>query len=106
MREYDANPKIKICGSVPLRLCDHCSIYSRSSFNCFVVLPATVCLQVADLHGELLEFNERLHKQVSYYQYQVRRLREELVNLRGPVRSKQTKLGSRSSQGNRRQPRS
>ena len=32
-----------------------------------------------------LEFNERLHKQVSYYQFQVRRLREELVNLRGPV---------------------
>ena len=57
-------------------------------------------LQVADLHGELLEFNERLHKQVNYYQYQVRRLREELVNLRGPVRSAQTKLGSSSSQCN------
>lgn len=42
-------------------------------------------IQVADLHGELLEFNERLHKQVSYYQFQVRRLREELVNLRGPL---------------------
>lgn len=42
-------------------------------------------IQVADLHGELLEFNERLHKQVSCYQYQVRRLREELVNLRGPL---------------------
>ncbi|KAL9955431.1 hypothetical protein ACROYT_G036758 [Oculina patagonica] len=42
-------------------------------------------IQVADLHGELLEFNERLHKQVNYYQYQVRRLREELVNLRGPL---------------------
>lgn len=53
-------------------------------------------LQVADLHGELLEFNDRLHKQVNYYQYQVRRLREELVNLRGPVRSAQTKLSSSS----------
>lgn len=42
-------------------------------------------IQVADLHGELLEFNERLHKQVNYYQFQVRRLREELVNLRGPL---------------------
>ncbi|CAH3169830.1 unnamed protein product [Porites evermanni] len=42
-------------------------------------------IQVADLHGELLEFNERLHKQVGYYQLQVRRLREELVNLRGPL---------------------
>lgn len=42
-------------------------------------------IQVADLHGELLEFNERLHRQVNYYQYQVRRLREELVNLRGPL---------------------
>ena len=56
--------------------------------------------QVADLHGELLEFNERLHKQVNYYQYQVRRLREELVNLRGPVRGVQTKLGPRSLQMN------
>ncbi|KAJ7373481.1 hypothetical protein OS493_011075 [Desmophyllum pertusum] len=42
-------------------------------------------IQVADLHGELLEFNERLHKQLNCYQYQVRRLREELVNLRGPL---------------------
>lgn len=42
-------------------------------------------IQVADLHGELLEFNERLHKQVNYYQFQVRRLREELINLRGPL---------------------
>ena len=33
-----------------------------------------------------MEFNERLHRQVNCYQYQVR-LREELVNLRGPVRS-------------------
>ena len=46
-----------------------------------------VSSKVADLHGELLEFNERLHKQVNYYQYQVRRLREELVHLRGPVRA-------------------
>lgn len=42
-------------------------------------------IQVADLHGELLEFNERLHKQLNYYQYKVRRLREELVHLRGPL---------------------
>ena len=49
-----------------------------STFFCFI-------WKVADLHGELLEFNERLHKQVGYYQLQVRRLREELVNLRGPV---------------------
>ncbi|XP_015750143.1 PREDICTED: sorting nexin-29-like [Acropora digitifera] len=42
-------------------------------------------IQVADLHGELLEFNDRLQKQLNYCQYKVRRLREELVHLRGPL---------------------
>ena len=42
--------------------------------------------QVADLHGELIEFNEQLQKRLGFYQHQVRRLREELINLRGPVR--------------------
>lgn len=42
-------------------------------------------IQVADLHGELFEFNDRLQKQLNYCQYKVRRLREELVHLRGPL---------------------
>ena len=41
--------------------------------------------QVAEMHGELMEFNERLHRLVSQKELTVRRLREELIDLRGPV---------------------
>ena len=37
------------------------------------------------MHGELIELNERLQKMLSMREHQLRRLREELVNLRGPV---------------------
>lgn len=42
-------------------------------------------IQVAEMHGELMEFNERLHRLLSQKEQTVRRLREELVDLRGPV---------------------
>ena len=41
--------------------------------------------QVADMHGELIELNERLQKMLNIREHQLRRLREELVDLRGPV---------------------
>ncbi len=37
------------------------------------------------MHGELIELNERLQKMLNIREHQLRRLREELVNLRGPV---------------------
>lgn len=42
-------------------------------------------IQVAEMHGELMEFNERLHRLLSQKEAVVRRLREELVDLRGPL---------------------
>ena len=42
-------------------------------------------IQVADMHGELIELNERLQKMLNIREHQLRRLREELVNLRGPL---------------------
>ena len=42
-------------------------------------------VQVADMHGEIIELNERLQKMLNIREHQLRRLREELVNLRGPV---------------------
>ncbi|XP_066961541.1 sorting nexin-29 [Macrobrachium rosenbergii] len=42
-------------------------------------------IQVAEMHGELMEFNERLHKLLRMREAQVRRLREELIDLRGPL---------------------
>ncbi|XP_046864529.1 sorting nexin-29-like [Xenia sp. Carnegie-2017] len=41
-------------------------------------------IQVADMHGELIELNERLQKMLNAREYQLRILKEELVNLRGP----------------------
>lgn len=39
------------------------------------------------MHGELMEFNERLQLQYNYWQAQALRLQEELIDLRGPVRT-------------------
>ena len=42
-------------------------------------------VQVAEMHGELVEFNERLHKVILQKEAIIRRLREELIELRGPL---------------------
>lgn len=42
-------------------------------------------LQVAEMHGELMEFNEFLQKQLLSRESQLKHLTEELVSLRGPV---------------------
>ncbi len=46
-----------------------------------------VVLQVAEMHGELMEFNELLHRQINVKESMLKKLRQELVDLRGPVRS-------------------
>ncbi|XP_070580606.1 sorting nexin-29-like [Ptychodera flava] len=42
-------------------------------------------IQVAEMHGELMEFNERLHKQLNSKDSIIRKLKDELVDLRGPL---------------------
>lgn len=42
-------------------------------------------IQVAEMHGELMEFNERLHRALQAKDTVLRRLRDELVDLRGPL---------------------
>lgn len=42
-------------------------------------------VQVAEMHGELVEFNDRLHRVILQKDSVIKRLREELVELRGPV---------------------
>lgn len=42
-------------------------------------------VQVAEMHGELMEFNERLHRLLLQRETVIRRLKEELVDLRGPL---------------------
>lgn len=37
------------------------------------------------MHGELMEFNERLHRLLLQRETAIRRLKEELIDLRGPV---------------------
>lgn len=42
-------------------------------------------VQVAEMHGELVEFNERLQKVILQKDAMIRRLREELIEVRGPL---------------------
>ena len=37
------------------------------------------------MHGELMEFNSKLHKMLNYRNSQVEKLKSELIELRGPV---------------------
>lgn len=49
-------------------------------------LMVCVCvLQVAEMHGELIEFNERLHRALVAKEALVSQMRQELIDLRGPV---------------------
>lgn len=52
-------------------------------------LPASLfgacVLQVAEMHGELIEFNERLHRALVAKEALVSQMRQELIDLRGPV---------------------
>ena len=45
-------------------------------------------IQVAEMHGELLEFNEHLQKTLQAKDAIIRRLRDELVDVRGPLPGK------------------
>ena len=45
-------------------------------------------IQVAEMHGELLEFNEHLQKTLQAKDAIIRRLREELIDVRGPLPGK------------------
>ena len=48
--------------------------------------PSGACvLQVAEMHGELIEFNERLHRALVAKEALVSQMRQELIDLRGPV---------------------
>ncbi|XP_048758953.2 sorting nexin-29-like [Ostrea edulis] len=42
-------------------------------------------IQVAEMHGELMEFNEMIHRQLNAKEAFIRRLQGELVDLRGPL---------------------
>lgn len=42
-------------------------------------------IQVAEMHGELMEFNELLHRQLNAKETLLKRLQGELIDLRGPL---------------------
>lgn len=44
-------------------------------------------IQVAEMHGELMEFNEALQKQLLAREVQLKRVTSELISLRGPLPS-------------------
>ena len=49
-------------------------------------------IQVAEMHGELLEFNENLQKVLQSKEGTICRLKEELVSLRGPLPDSEERL--------------
>ena len=42
-------------------------------------------IEVAEMHGELLEFSENLQKTIQSKELVINRLRDELISLRGPL---------------------
>ncbi|KAM6165571.1 sorting nexin-29 [Erethizon dorsatum] len=42
-------------------------------------------IEVAEMHGELIEFNERLHRALVAKEALISQMRQELIDLRGPV---------------------
>ncbi|KAL3876226.1 hypothetical protein ACJMK2_034096 [Sinanodonta woodiana] len=42
-------------------------------------------IQVAEMHGELMEFNELLHRQMNAKEVLLKKLQQELIDLRGPL---------------------
>ncbi|KAI4904314.1 hypothetical protein NFI96_015174 [Prochilodus magdalenae] len=42
-------------------------------------------IEVAEMHGELIEFNERLYRSLMAKDNQIGQMRQELIDLRGPV---------------------
>lgn len=42
-------------------------------------------IQVAEMHGELMEFNSHLQRSIQRKDAAIKRLKEELVDLRGPL---------------------
>lgn len=49
--------------------------------------------QVAEMHGELIEFNERLHRALVAKEALVSQMRQELIDLRGPVSAPHQEVG-------------
>lgn len=60
-------------------------------FLCVLFFSLSVCvLQVAEMHGELIEFNERLYRSLMAKDHLIVQMRQELIDLRGPVSDPQT----------------
>jgi len=54
-------------------------------------------IQVAEMHGELLEFNENLQRSVQTKEGVIARLREELISLRGPFPDEEDRMDDNTS---------
>uniref|UniRef100_A0A5F9DV21 Sorting nexin 29 n=1 Tax=Oryctolagus cuniculus TaxID=9986 RepID=A0A5F9DV21_RABIT len=66
-------------------------------------------IEVAEMHGELIEFNERLHRALVAKEALVSQMRQELIDLRGPIQpgadQRVDPLGVPPGQGSERVPR-
>ena len=51
----------------------------------YYILTVLCVIQVAEMHGELMEFNELLHRQLNAKEALLKRWHGELIALRGPV---------------------
>ena len=53
---------------------------------------------MAELHGELLELQEVLQKQLIFKDHDIQQMKQELVSLRGPLPENLTQSDSKSSE--------
>lgn len=66
----------------------YCNCVLYKLVNALFVCLVSVCvcmLQVAEMHGELIEFNERLYRSLMAKDHLIVQMRQELIDLRGPV---------------------
>ncbi len=63
----------------------HNNVLLHDYFMCLYLCVCVCVLQVAEMHGELIEFNERLYRSLMAKDHLIVQMRQELIDLRGPV---------------------
>uniref|UniRef100_A0A8C9T667 Sorting nexin 29 n=1 Tax=Scleropages formosus TaxID=113540 RepID=A0A8C9T667_SCLFO len=77
----DALPMLRNCDSPP------CAPQSKSASDVEELASSyeRKLIEVAEMHGELIEFNERLYRSLMAKDHLISQMRQELIELRGPV---------------------
>ncbi|XP_030630969.1 sorting nexin-29, partial [Chanos chanos] len=78
----DALPILPNCEAAPSALPQHKSVTDVEEL---AANYERKLIEVAEMHGELIEFNERLYRSLMAKDHLIGQMRQELIDLRGPV---------------------